>query len=152
MASIANLTGNTADGANFTQIALSYISQWQTLATAPANSSSSLPAAHTTLNYGNDSSYSLLYNLWADRNLNLGLVPQGVYDMQSAFYPSVAQTYGVPLDTRHTYTKADWEMFCAAVASDDGTRQLFVEKIATWLAQTVTNLPFGDLYDTISGE
>jgi hypothetical protein len=47
----------------------------------------------------------LLYNLYGDKVLNLGLVPQSVYDMQSAFYPTVNNKYGVPLDTRHTYTK-----------------------------------------------
>jgi hypothetical protein len=33
------------------------------------------------------------------------LVPQSVYDMQSAFYPTQLEKYGVPLDTRHSYTK-----------------------------------------------
>jgi len=47
----------------------------------------------------------LLYNLFADAQLGLGLVPQYVYQMQSDFYPTVANQYGVPLDTRHTYTK-----------------------------------------------
>jgi hypothetical protein len=47
----------------------------------------------------------LLYNLYADRQLGLGLVPQSVYDMQDKFYPTVKEKYGVPLDTRGTYTK-----------------------------------------------
>ena len=47
----------------------------------------------------------LLYNLFGDRELGLNLVPQSVYDMQSAFYPTVEEEYGVPLDTRHDYTK-----------------------------------------------
>ncbi|CZR65549.1 uncharacterized protein PAC_15449 [Phialocephala subalpina] len=68
---------------------------------------------HTNLSYGDDSSHGLwpllsrttsdidlgtLYNLYADDLLGLNLVPQRIYDMQSAFYPTVAQTYGVPLD------------------------------------------------------
>lgn len=47
----------------------------------------------------------LLYNLYADAQLGTGLVPQSVYQMQSDFYPSVFNQYGVPLDTRHTETK-----------------------------------------------
>jgi hypothetical protein len=47
----------------------------------------------------------LLYNLFADAQLGLDLVPQSVYQMQSDFYPTVENKYGVPLDTRHTYTK-----------------------------------------------
>lgn len=52
----------------------------------------------------------LLYNLFGDRELGLNLVPQSVYDMQSAFYPTVEEEYGVPLDTRHDYTKG-WSDF-----------------------------------------
>ena len=48
----------------------------------------------------------LLYNLYGDKELGLGLVPQSVYDMQSNFYPTVMEEYGVPLDTRHDYTKS----------------------------------------------
>jgi len=47
----------------------------------------------------------LLYNLYADRLLGLNLVPESIYEMQSAFYPTVANEYGIPLDTRNTYTK-----------------------------------------------
>lgn len=50
-------------------------------------------------------SSGLLYNLYADRQLGLDLVPEWVYDMQSTFYPTAENKYGVPLDTRHTYTK-----------------------------------------------
>jgi len=70
--------------------------------------------------------------------------------MQSAFYPYVANTYGVPLDTRHTYTKSDWEIFCAAVAKPS-TRDLFTQKVASYINQTPSSLPFGDWYDTITG-
>ena len=36
------------------------------------------------------------------QNLNLRLVPQTIYEMQTSFYPLVANEYGVPLDSRHT--------------------------------------------------
>jgi Domain of unknown function (DUF1793) len=55
---------------------------------------------------GNETTYGLLYNLFGDKELGLGIVPQSVYDIQSAFYPTVFGKYGVPLDTRHSYTKS----------------------------------------------
>ncbi|PIB02392.1 hypothetical protein CB0940_01877 [Cercospora beticola] len=146
MAQIANRTGNVADGKNYTRIAHDYIAKWQKLG---INSNANPP--HTTFNYGNNSSYSLLYNLYADRELGLQLVPQSVYDMQSTFYKTKFNKYGVPLDTRHTYTKNDWEIFCAAIAASD-TKSQFTSVIAKWLDQTPTNHGFGDLYDTISGD
>ena len=150
MAQIANRTGHVADGLNFASIVQSYIAQWQTLAlTSNTTNATALP--HTTLNYGNESTYSLLYNLFADAELGLYLVPESIYAAQSAFYPSVASTYGVPLDTRHTYTKSDWEIFCAAVAENE-TRALFVDDLAAYIDQTPTNMPFGDLYDAVTGD
>jgi hypothetical protein len=122
--------------------------QWETLAIAPATTTT---LAHTTLSYGNNTSYGLLYNLYADRLLSLGLVPQSVYDMQSAFYPTVALPYGVPLDTRHTWTKSDWQIFCAAIASTS-TKDLFVHLIANWINVTPTNLPLTDLYDAATAK
>lgn len=135
MAVIANQTGHTADAANYSSIAQDYITQWQNLAIAKdAN------PPHTTLSYGDTASHGrftpffrvyqalltlcagLLYNLFADAQLGLNLVPQSVYQMQSNFYPTVANKYGVPLDTRHTYTKGK---------SPDGS--LYIGKVLTIL-------------------
>ena len=49
-----------------------------------------------------------LYNLYGDRELSLNLVPQSVYDMQSAYYPTVNRRYGVPLDTRNNFVKSKY--------------------------------------------
>lgn len=71
--------------------------------------------------------------------------------MQSDFYPTVALEYGVPLDTRHNYTKGDWELFVAAIAEQD-TQELFTRDIANWINTTPTSQALTDLYDTISGD
>merc|ERR1711939_1017362 len=114
MSMIAQMTGNADDSSNYANIAGSYIAQWQDLGIAQdAN------PPHTTLSYGDNSSHGLLYNLYSDALLETHLVPTSVYEMQSNFYPTVANKYGVPLDTRHGYTKNDWEMFCAAIAAPD---------------------------------
>jgi len=146
MAVIANLTGNIADGTNYTNIAHSYINQWQTLGVAQ-----DATPPHTTLGYGLNDTHGLLYNLYGDKLLNLGLVPQNIYDMQSTFYPTVADKYGVPLDTRHNYTKSDWEMWTAAIASTS-TQQMFISDLALWINETPTNRAFTDLYDAQTGE
>ena len=112
MSVIASKTGNSADATSYANTASSYLSQWQVYG---INSEASPP--HTNLAYQEPDSHGLLYNLYADKLLGLNFVPQSVYDMQSNFYPTVAQTYGVPLDTRDVYTKSDWEMWVAAISS-----------------------------------
>jgi hypothetical protein len=169
MSQIATLTSHPSTAANYSSIASDYISQWQTLgfaldATPP----------HATLSYGQNSSWGLLYNLFADRELGLGLVPQRVYDIQDEFYGTVFERWGVPLDTRHGYTKSefwflwllitcqssvlitlpktdDWELYIAAVSSPE-LRDRFISTIAAWLGTTSTNGAFTDLYDASSGE
>jgi hypothetical protein len=138
---IAKLTGNTEDFSNYTNIAHSYIDQWQVLGVAQDAS-----PPHTTLGYGLNDTHGLLYNLYGDAELQLNLVPKSVYNMQSAFYPTVADEFGVPLDTRHNYTKSDWQMFTAAIARSD-TQSLLISDLAKFVSQTPTNLAFTDLYD-----
>ncbi|KAL1872452.1 hypothetical protein VTK73DRAFT_1489 [Phialemonium thermophilum] len=142
MSRIARLTGNDD---TFGATADDYLRKWQGFA---INTDANPP--HTTLSYGDNSSHGLLYNLYADRLLSLDFVPQSIYDMQSDFYKTVALEYGVPLDTRHTWTKSDWEMFCAAIAKPD-TRALFISLLAKWIGQTNTNRAMTDLYDAGTG-
>ena len=74
-------------------------------------------------------------------------IPHHVYKAQSKWYASVMQTYGLPLDSRHLYTKSDWEFEAAAVASKK-VRSEILDRVATWLNKTVTDRPFTDLYNT----
>ena len=92
----------------------------------------------------------LLYNIYADKLLDLNFIDQSIYDMQSAFYPTVANEFGVALDTRHTWTKSDWEMFAAAVASPT-TRDMFISKLARWVGATTSDRAMTDLYDSHTG-
>lgn len=55
MAQIADLTGNTADAANYTSTSRNYINRWYNLSKATG-----AKPAHRTLAYGDDSTYSEL--------------------------------------------------------------------------------------------
>ena len=70
--------------------------------------------------------------------------------MQSAFYPTIERKYGVVLDTRASWTKLDWELFSAAVASRS-TRDMFVRVVARWIGETKSHRPLTDLYDVDDG-
>ncbi|KXX77889.1 hypothetical protein MMYC01_205785 [Madurella mycetomatis] len=142
MSQIAQLTNNPDP---FGAIADSYLTQWQTYA---INSDAEPP--HTTLSYGDANSHGLLYNIYADALLSLDFIPRSIYDMQSAFYPTVANEHAVPLDTRHNWAKSDWEMFAAAVAST-GTRDMLIEKLANWVGATSSDRAMTDLFDSETG-
>ncbi|KAI0137937.1 glutaminase A [Hypoxylon sp. NC0597] len=147
MSEISDRTGNSDDASSYLDTATSYISQWQGFG---LNTAADPP--HATLSYGDEDSHGLLYNLYANSLLDFGdFVPQSVYNMQSDFYPTVALDYGVPLDTRHTYTKTDWMLWCAAIASSD-TQDTIIRLVAGWIDSTPTNRPLTDLYDAQTGD
>jgi hypothetical protein len=74
-------------------------------------------------------------------------IPSKIYKMQSDWYSAVMQKYGLPLDSRHLYTKSDWEFEAAAVASKK-VRSKILDRVALWLNETATDRPFTDLYVT----
>ncbi|KAH0537793.1 hypothetical protein FGG08_005475 [Glutinoglossum americanum] len=82
-----------------------------------------------------------------DGKKKTGFVSDRIYRIQSAWYHNVLQRYGLPLDSRHLYTKSDWEFFAAAVASER-TRSEILTNVATWVNETTTDRPLTDLYDT----
>ncbi|KAK4504245.1 hypothetical protein PRZ48_005161 [Zasmidium cellare] len=145
-AMIANMTGHSQEGSDYANTASNWIGQWEQLA---VNQNANPP--HTVLNYGDGDSFSLLYNLYADQLVQTNIVPHSIYTMQSEFYPTVKQEYGVPLDTRADRTKSDWEIFCAAIASTD-TRDMFIRDLAKFIDETPTSAPVTDLYDPSTGQ
>ncbi|KAJ3971497.1 hypothetical protein EV361DRAFT_799932 [Lentinula raphanica] len=144
MSEIWGILGNTAQQSNYSSIASSYVTKWQTFAT-------STTGPHLTLDYNDESSWGLSYNLFGDKLLGLNLFPESVYDEQTAWYPTVDNSFGVPLDTRHTYTKTDWQIWTSTLMTNTAARDIFIEAVYKWASSGTNNAPFGDWYDTIAG-
>ncbi|KAJ7082033.1 DUF1793-domain-containing protein [Mycena belliarum] len=144
MAEIEALLGDTAKAANYTAIAADYVKRWQVL-------SASTTGPHLTLAYGQSDSWGLAYNLFSDVHLKFNLFPKAVYDQQTAWYKTKINQYGIPLDTRHTYSKTDWLVWTAGIVTDDAVRAQIIAALAAFAANGLNNVPLSDLYDTVSG-
>lgn len=142
MASVAILANDPTSSQNYSSTASTFYTQWEDYAIDPSGQ-------HTMLSYQWRSTYSLLYNTYPDALLDLKLIPKSLYDMQSTWYPTVSQIFGVPLDNRHSYTKSDESMWTAATCTPE-TRRLFVNALGYWINETTTGLAFTDLYETIN--
>jgi hypothetical protein len=143
MSRIATMAGQPADSAAYLAKARDYIGQWQTKATDSTGK-------HLKLAYDQDGTWSLKYNGYADAVLGLGLVPKAVAQKEADWYVSRAATDGVPLDIRHGYTKADWEMWAAAWLKDhDEVRDLLIAGLYTFANTTGQRVPMTDWYDTV---
>ncbi|TDL28683.1 DUF1793-domain-containing protein [Rickenella mellea] len=148
MSVISGRLGFAENESNYSSIATSYAMQWQSLATASNEQ-------HLTLSYGNDSSWGLAYNLYADKLLRTNVFPPSVFEMQTAWYKTVVNPFGIPLDTSLSVKfipSADWEMWTAAIATDNATRDIFVGSIRKVAADGLSGAPCSDWYETTNGQ
>ncbi|PAV21986.1 hypothetical protein PNOK_0194300 [Pyrrhoderma noxium] len=144
MAVVSGLLGDSARESNYSSIASDYVTQWQGFAVASSGD-------HLTLSYGDDSSWGLAYNLYADKLLGTNIFPQSILDLQTNWYKTIFDNFGIPLDTRHEYTKSDWEIWTAAFVTDDSVRDQLISSVAKYASNGKSNIPFGDWYNTGDG-
>jgi len=141
MSIIAQANGDRGYGAGrWIRNADFYYTLWTESAIDPSTN-------HTLLAYNLPDSYSILYNIFPALLFNLRAIPKSLFTMQSDFYPTVAQKYGVPLENRRLWTKSDWEMWAAATSRPE-TRALFVNSLAKWINETSTDKALSDHFMT----
>jgi Glutaminase A six helical-hairpin domain/Domain of unknown function (DUF5127)/Domain of unknown function (DUF4964) len=147
MAQIASAAGNAADSAYYRGKAGQFIGFWLAHAQDPSGN-------HLDLTYngdgGGDGTWGTTYNAYADRLLGTGLIPAAILAEQAAWYASVSNEFGLPLQVPHSYAKSDWEMFIAAWLSGYPIKQDLIDRVYTYANTTPSRVPFSDLYDTIN--
>lgn len=107
---------------------------------------------HTVLAFGMEDSWSLKYNLIWDKYFGSGLFPKELSEKECRFYAEKSLKYGVPLDSRKDYTKADWICWVSALTTDRNLRRELLGPIARYLGESSSRVPFGDWYDARGGE
>ena len=138
MGQLAQLSGNTADATSYPATAKSYITTWL---------SSSQDGQHLRLAYDQPGTWSLKYNGFPDRLLNTNLVSPAVQAEEAAWYTSQAGGYGVLLDPRNDYTKADWEIWTAAfLQAQPAARNMLVADVYNFANVTANRVPLTDWY------
>ena len=95
--------------------------------------------------------WSLKYNLVWDRLLGFNLFPKEVAEAELCAYRQVAGPYGVPLDCRKTYTKADWLVWCGALTGRREDLEFMCDGIYRFLDESPDRVAFSDWYMTDSG-
>ncbi len=107
---------------------------------------------HYKLAFDKPGTWSQKYNLVWDQLLGLHLFPASVRETELAFYQKQLNPYGLPLDSRATYTKLDWELWTATLSSNQTQFNTFVDPIVKWVSATPSRVPLTDWYDTITGK
>lgn len=148
MGLIAANLGNKAEATHYDRLSKQFMAYWRKHAEDPSGK-------HLDLTYngagGGDGTWGTTYNAYADSLLGTGLIPHSVRAEQAQWYSQVSNVFGVPLQTPHSYAKADWEMLTAAWLKDYPIKTELIEREYLYANTTPSRVPFGDLYDTISG-
>lgn len=137
------------------QIGLDKVSEdWQNLSKSNVKEWMKLAddGSHYRLAFDREGTWSQKYNLVWDKVLGLNLFPQEVFDKEVASYLKRQNKYGLPLDNRATYTKLDWIVWTACLASKKEDFEAIMAPVYRWMNETPDRVPLTDWYDTVSGK
>ncbi len=107
---------------------------------------------HTKLAFDKPGTWSQKYNLVWDQLLGLNLFPASLRKSEVKWYLAHENQYGFPLDSRKDYTKLDWELWSATMASSQAEFRQMIAPLAKWADATPSRVPMTDWYDTITGK
>lgn len=107
---------------------------------------------HYKLAFNSPGTWSQKYNLVWDTVLGYDLFPKCVRDTELSFYLKKINRYGLPLDSRADYTKLDWSVWTATLASTPEQFNSVVDPIYRWINETPSRVPLTDWYDTKNGK
>ena len=92
-------------------VAEGFAKEWVELARGPSG-------GPTKLAFDREGTWSQKYNLVWDRVLDLKLFPPEIAKNELAWYRAHQNPYGLPLDSRATFTKLDWLHWSACLTGE----------------------------------
>ena len=136
---MCKMKGDTAGYQKYTKLAKDDAEHWVKVADA---------GNHSLLAFDKPGTWSQKYNLVWDKILKLNAFPAEVAAKEVAYYKTMLQPYGLPLDSRTKLTKTDWTLWCAALADNPQDFEALADPVVKYLNATKWRVPFMDAYGT----
>jgi hypothetical protein len=103
---------------------------------------------HYRLAFDKPGSWSQKYNLVWDKVLHMNLFDKSIVKKEIRWDLSHQNKYGLPLDNRADYTKADWIAWTATLTDNPGDFRLLMDPMLEYVNSTPERVPFSDWYDS----
>ncbi|UYZ63127.1 glutaminase family protein [Hymenobacter weizhouensis] len=137
---LARQLGDQKTADEYTALARDYAQRWMAMAAT---------GDHYALTFDKPAgSWSQKYNLVWDKLLGLDIFPKEVARQEVAFYLKNQQRYGLPLDSRKTYTKSDWIIWSATLADNPADFQALIKPVWQFANDSPTRVPLTDWHET----
>ncbi|MFR5061387.1 MAG: glutaminase domain-containing protein [Christensenellales bacterium] len=141
---ICEALGKAAEAAEYTAVAEKYAAEWKKMC---VKAGKRVPLVFD----GDEDTFSLKYNMAFDVMFGTGLFDKDIRETETDYYIEAANKYGVPLDSRSTYTKSDWILWAATLTDSVEKRKKILAPVADFLRESTSRYPFTDWYYTDLG-
>lgn len=142
-AQMAKMLGKNYVYEHYHKIATDMVPRWMALAD---------DGDHYTLAFGKKGTWSQKYNMVWDKVLGFHIFLPSIAEKEIQYYKTKQNTYGIPLDSRKTYTKSDWIIWTATMASNQNDFMFFVRPVYKYALETPSRVPLSDWHETTDGK
>jgi hypothetical protein len=144
MAIIMKMLGKTRKAAYYFREAKKMAATWKETAVNEDGT--------TRLAFDRPDSFSMKYKMVWDKIWNTRIFGQKFMDAEVKDNKRHFNEYGMPLDNRAEYTKSDWLVWTASMASKKSTFKAYIEPLWVAYNESSSRVPLTDWYDTKSSK